>query len=90
MVSPPLGDCAARLSHPFVDQTTPGVRRQIRGRTKIVKGIGTLERAARERLSGGRPPKLRASLAAAAAAGGGVAVLVYRLLRSGEDATGDD
>jgi hypothetical protein len=54
-----------------------------------VKGIGTLERAARERLSGGRPPKLRASLAAAAA-GGGVAVLVYRLLRSGEDAAGDD
>ena len=47
-----------------------------------MKGLGTLERAARERLSGGRPPKLRASLAAAAA-GGGVAVLVYRLLRSG-------
>jgi hypothetical protein len=89
MVSPPLGDCAARLSPPFVDQTTPGVRREIRGRTQIVKGIGTLERAARERLSGGRPPKMRASLAAAAA-GGGVAVLVYRLLRSGEDAAGDD
>jgi len=54
-----------------------------------VKGIGTLNRAARERLSGGRPPRLRASLAAAAAAGG-VAVLVYRLLRSGEDVAGDD
>jgi hypothetical protein len=47
-----------------------------------VKGLGTLERAARERLSGGQPPRLRASLAAAAA-GSGVAVLVYRLLRPG-------
>jgi hypothetical protein len=46
-----------------------------------MKGIGTIERAVRERISGDRPSPARASLAAIAA-GGGVAVLVYRALRS--------
>ena len=46
-----------------------------------MKGLKTIERAARERLEGGRPSRVRASVSAAVA-GGAVAVTVYRALRS--------
>jgi hypothetical protein len=46
-----------------------------------VKGTKTVARAVSERLGGGRPTRVRASLTAAAV-GGAVAATVYRVLRN--------
>ena len=46
-----------------------------------MKGVRTMERAARERLAGGRPSRTRSAVSAALA-GGVVAATVYRALRS--------
>jgi hypothetical protein len=55
----------------------------------MVKGAKTVVRAASERLGGGQPNRLRASVAAAAV-GGAVAVTVYRVLRSGDGDQDED
>lgn len=46
-----------------------------------MKGTSTVVRAASERLGGGRPTRMRATVTAAAV-GGAVAATVYRALRS--------